>query len=64
MGDHSKVTDQDGDNEVNLVRYEDKDGEDNYVIQFKTGGKETSHFTRHADGSVWQTKAGGKAKKI
>lgn len=50
--------------EVNVVRYVDKGGKDNYVYQEKVDGKERVHITRHSDGSSWKTNSDGSKERI
>ena len=51
-----------GTSQVNLTKYKDKNGKDNYVTQFKKDGKEVFHVTTHADGNVYLTDKNGKTK--
>lgn len=50
--------------EVNIVKYIDKNNQANYVAQFKKNGKEEFHYTQHADGSQWKTDSEGKKTRI
>ena len=49
-----------GNSQINLTRYTDEKGNDNYVTQFKSDGKEVFHVTKHADGNVFYTDKNGK----
>lgn len=53
----------DGRTEINLTRYSDKDGKDNYVTQMKQDNKETFHVTTHPDHTYYTDKDGKKKIK-
>ena len=53
-----------GDAQVNLTTYIDKNGEENYVTQLKKNGKEVFLVTKHPDGNVYYTDEKGNKIKI
>lgn len=65
MGDKNTTythTSEDGKTQINLTKYIDKNGKDNYVTQFKKDGKEVFHTTKHPDGTVNYTDKNGRKK--
>ena len=54
-------TSADNKTQINLTKYNDKNGKENYVTQFKQDGKEVFHITTHPD-STYYTDKDGKTK--
>lgn len=48
--------------QINLTKYNDKNGAENYVTQMKVDGKEEFHITTHPNSTYYTDKNGNKTK--